>query len=73
MPASLDILFSIMNSTLQTFNGTEDVAALESFLILPEVVNLFFLSGGVYGMYQGIQVRFTTVCSGPSVTNTLRA
>ena len=30
---------------------------LEMFLILPEVTNVFLFVLGVYGMYQGIQVK----------------
>jgi hypothetical protein len=47
----------IANSTSSdSFNTDNTIYALQILCVMPEYFNLFFLSCGLYGMYQGIEI-----------------
>ena len=46
----------MFNSSAETSNTENFTYASQVFCVVPEYLNLFFLSSGLYGMYQGIEI-----------------
>jgi hypothetical protein len=46
----------MFNSSAETSNNENFTYASQIFCVVPEYFNLFFLSCGLYGMYQGVEI-----------------